>query len=285
MDIQDMSTELQKFVDAQGINMDIQKVLSVMDAGDFVELSQAMDDSDNHSIMQTLQKYRARTNENFSYFNGTKLSEAEEIQFYNNMGFDELVENYRSFVKGATYDHSHLSLSEMKTLVKEDLTTTLGGAIANNDNKNQATMNPQVQAKVKQAELQKNTGNPNFNVTVPDGGSGNSIEQVLGVDVGSSPEQSLVVTKDPSQQNQVQVFGLNDVEPVQEDSMDVQDGCNEHGELVDPELQLEPEMQMNPEIIRISSDEMDGSIPENEISDDEIIAQIMDFCSKLQGLN
>ena len=287
MDIQELSSELQTFADAQGMNLDIQAVLDTMDAGDFVEINQAIDNNDNRSIIKILQKYRARAMESFQYFNGAKLIESEDLEFVDSMGIDELVENYRSFVSGALYDHSHLTLSEMKALVKEDLTTTLGNAITNNDNKNQQTMNPEVQAKMKQTELQKNTGNPNFNVTVPNG-SGSSVEQVLGVDIGSSPEKSLVVTKDPSQQNQVQVFGLNDVEPVQEDAYDVlnmavqgaddelKDNIDECG---DPSLQAEPEMQINPESeVLIMQDQ---EVPQEE----DIVAQIMAFCSRLNGLN
>lgn len=294
MDIQELSTQLQRFAEANGLQMDVQAALNQMDAGDFVEISQAIDNSDNRSIMHILQKYRAVTNENYKYFEGTKLIESESVQFFNDMGVDELVENYRSFVKGATYDHSHLTLSQMRTLVMEDLTTSLG-AISNNDNQNQTTMNPQAQAKLKQAELQKQAGNPNFNVTVPNG-TGDSIEPVVGVDIGSSPEKSLVVTKDPSQTNQLQVFGLNDVEPVQEDSMDLLDMAvqgaddslkdNVDEECVDPSLAHEPEMQDNPEveIIQIDGDEMNDSVPDLQPSTDEILAQIMDFCSRLNGL-
>lgn len=285
MDIQELGTQLQKFADAQGLNVDVDAILQTMDAGDFVEINQAIDNNDNRSILKILQKYRARAMESYQYFSGTKLIESDELRVIDEMGYNELVENYHSFVQGALHDHSHLSLSEMKALVKEDLTSTLGNAITNNDNKNQSTVNPEVQAKMKQAELQKNTGNPNFNVTVPNG-NGSSVEQVLGVDVGSNPEQSLVVTKDPNQANQVQVFGLNDVEPVQEDAMDVlnmavqgaddelKDSVDEDCE--DPTLQAEPEMQVNPEIVVVQDEE----VPQ----EDDIVSQIMAFCSRLNGM-
>ena len=287
MDIQELGSELQTFADAQGLNVNVDSILQTMDAGDFVEINQAIDDNDNRSILQILQKYRARAMESYQYFNGTKLIESEQLRVIDEMGYNELVENYLAFVNGALHDHSHLSISEMKALVKEDLTATLGNAITNTDNKNQQTMDPAAQAKLKQAELQKNTGNPNFNVTVPNG-SGSSVEQVLGVDVGSNPEQSLVVTKDPNQANQVQVFGLNDVQPVQEDAMDIlgmavqgaddelKDNVDENFE--DPTLQPEPEMQVNPESeVLIVQDE----VPQEE----DIVAQIMAFCSRLNGMN
>jgi len=287
MDIQELSTQLQKFADAQGLNVDVDAILQTMDAGDFVEINQAIDNSDNRSILKILQKYRARAMESYQYFSGSRLIESDELRVIDEMGFNELVENYHSFVQGALHDHSHLSLSEMKALVKEDLTSTLGNAITNSDNQNQSTVNPEVQAKMKQAELQKNTGNPNFNVTVPNG-TGSSVEQVLGIDVGSNPNQSLVVTKDPNQANQVQVFGLNDVEPVQEDAMDVlnmavqgaddelKDNVDENCE--DPALQAEPEMQMNPEAeIIVVQDEAP--------QEDDILSQIKAFCSRLNGTN
>lgn len=288
MDVQELGTELQHFADAQGLNINVDSVLQTMDAGDFIEINQAIDNNDNRSILQILQKYRARAMESYQYFNGTKLIESDELRVIDEMGYNELVENYRSFVNGALHDHSHLSISEMKALIKEDLTTTLGNAITNTDNKNQQTVDPAAQAKLKQAELQKNTGNPNFNVTVPNG-TGSSVEQVLGVDVGSNPEQSLVVTKDPNQANQVQVFGLNDVQPVQEDAMDVlgmavqgaddelKDNVDENCE--DPTLQPEPEMQVNPEAeVLVVQDE---EVPQ----EDDIVAQIMAFCSRLNGMN
>lgn len=288
MDIQELGSELQTFADAQGLNVNVDSILQSMDMGDFVEINQAIDNNDNRSILKILQKYRARAMEGYQYFNGTKLIESDEFRVIDEMGYNELVENYHAFVNGALHDHSHLSLSEMKALVKEDLTSTLGNAITNTDNKNQQTVDPAAQAKMKQAELQKNTGNPNFNVTVPNG-SGSSVEQVLGVDVGSNPEQSLVVTKDPNQANQVQVFGLNDVQPVQEDAMDVlgmavqgaddelKDNVDENCE--EPTLQPEPEMQVNPEAeVLVVQDE---EVPQEE----DIVAQIMAFCSRLNGMN
>lgn len=288
MDVQELGTELQHFADAQGLNVNVDAILQTMDAGDFVEVNQAIDNNDNRSLLKILQKYRARAMESYQYFNGTKLIESDELRVIDEMGYNELVENYRAFVHGALHDHSHLSISEMKALIKEDLTTTLGNAIANTDNKNQQTMDPATAAKMKQAELQKNTGNPNFNVTVPNG-TGTSVEPVLGVDVGSNPEQSLVVTKDPNQTNQVQVFGLNDVQPVQEDAMDVlgmavqgaddelKDNIDENCE--DPTLQPEPQLQRNPE------NDPEVLVVQDEVPQEEdIVAQIMAFCSRLNGM-
>lgn len=290
MDIQELGTELQHFADAQGLNINVDSILQTMDMGDFVEINQAIDNNDNRSILKILQKYRARAMESYEYFNGTKLIESDELRVIDNMGYNELVENYHAFVQGALHDHSHLSLSEMKALVKEDLTTTLGNAITNNDNKNQQTTDPTVAAKMKQSELQKNTGNPNFNVTVPNAsGSGSSVEQVLGVDVGSTPEQSLVVTKDPNQANQVQVFGLNDVQPVQEDAMDVlgmavQGADDELKDTVDedcedPTLQPEPQLQRNPE------NDPEVLVVDEVPEEDDIVNQIIAFCSRLNGMN
>ena len=39
MDIQQTATELQKFADANGLQMDVSTVLDTMDAGDFVSLN------------------------------------------------------------------------------------------------------------------------------------------------------------------------------------------------------------------------------------------------------
>jgi hypothetical protein len=56
MDIQQAATELQKFADANGLQMDVSSVLETMDAGDYVSLNQAMDNSDNRSILKNFTK-------------------------------------------------------------------------------------------------------------------------------------------------------------------------------------------------------------------------------------
>lgn len=301
MDIQQTAQELQKFADANGLNMDVNQALNDMDAGDFVEINQAMDNSDNRTIMQVLQKYRARTNENYQYFDGTTLSESEIINMINNMGVDELVENYRSGVMGALHDCSHLTLSEMRTLVYEDLATTLSANQINqrNSTTQQQQMNPQTQAKLKQAELQRNTGNQSFKVSVPGDSSGTSeLAPVVGVDVGPTTQQTLVVTKDPQKANQVNVFGLDDVQPVQEaeyeenDSEDVMAPPDvvHTGDPSSPFTHENPGMgELYREIGKIEGDDYNTTGEEspegNEGMDnaDEMISQIIDFCSRMRG--
>ncbi|SOK58565.1 hypothetical protein [Yersinia phage fHe-Yen9-04] len=303
MDIQQTAQELQKFADANGLQMDVNQALSSMDAGDFVEINQAMDNSDNRTIMQVLQKYRARTNENYQYFDGTTLSESEEINTINAMGVDALIEAYRDNVHGAFYDCSHLTLSEMRTLVYEDLASTLNSnQISNRNTSTQQTqINPQTQAKLKQAELQQNANNSSFKVTVPGDSTGTSqVAPIVGVDVGQTPQQTLVVTKSNEKPNQVNVFGLDDVQPVQED--DEHDEVESQSVMAPPaksnniEQVGSPFTHENPglgelsrEIGRIEGDQYDTSGEEspegNEAMNnaDEMISQILDFCSRMRG--
>lgn len=277
MDLQEMGTELQKFADANGLDMDVASALDNMDAGEFVELSQAMDNSDNRSIMKILQRYRARAFESFEYFKPNSRHVGSEIcEHVKSMRMDELQLNYERFVIGALKESSHLSTQELKTLVYEDITSSLQASqIADQNNASKSvTQDPAVQAKMKQAELQKSAANPNSQVTVP-GQNGNSeLEKVLGVDIGPTPDKSLVVTKDPNNQNQVSVFGMNDVEPVTEEpEVEIEIQPEE------PEQEMEPEIAPAPEERKMFRDEE----PETN-NQDEVIAAIMDFCSRINGL-
>lgn len=304
MDIQDIAVQLQKFADSNGIAIDANSALENMDAGDFVALNQAIDNSDNRSIIEILQKYKARTNENYALFGLNMLTESEEFNSVLSMGVNELVEHYRK-IPGSYYDVSNLTIQEMRTLVYEDLTTQLqANQIATaNTNQQQQQVNPQTQAKLKQAQLQKNTGN--MNVTVPGSTTGtDTVAQVVGLDVGPTPDKSLVVTKDASHPNQVQVFGLNDVSPVDSTNQNVTED-------LDPQ-EINNELMAPPSDDRLSSNasplthtepgigEIIQSISNIEAEDDvfgdqsplgnssmdaenEIIAQIIDFCSRMKG--
>ena len=225
MDIQQTSQELQKFADSQGMNIDVSTVLDNMDAGDFVELNSAIDSNNNQEIFKILQKYKARMSESFEYFSPTYVlkyvTENSKLKEIDNYSIKELKEAYSKF---STYgDISEFSTQELKALVYEDITqndTQLNALKTSNIaqqnlQQQQQQINPQTQAKVKQAELQKGTGN--MKVSVPGQQSGtDEIEPLVGIDVGQTPQQTLVVTKSGSKPNQVNIFGLDDVTPVQE---------------------------------------------------------------------
>ena len=314
MDIQQTAQELQKFADANGLQLDVSQALSAMDAGDFVEINQAMDNSDNRTIMQVLQKYKAQMSESYKLFCSTNINESYDINFINSMSVSQLMEFYKEHCSFALTENSHLTLAEIKTLaydvvienairsdIDEDLTSTLrSNQISNKNTATQQTqINPQTAAKLKQTELQKNANNANFKVTVPGNSAGtNSIEPVVGVDVGPTTDQTLVVTKDAQNPNQLSVFGLGDVEPVQEAEFDENDPEDvmappdvQHQEQTgSPFTQENPGMgELSREIGRIESDDysLDGEeSPEgNEAmhNADEVLAQIIDFCSRMRG--
>lgn len=218
MDIQQIATELQKFAQANGLDMDIQSTLDSMDAGDFVSLNQAMDNSDNHTILKLLQKYKSRTYESYGHFGANLITEDESINIVNDMGSDELLEHYKT-IEGMVHSTDHLTLQELKSIVYEDLMSNLRAnqIVGRNTTTQQQQVNPQTQAKVKQSEIQRNANNSAFKVSVPGNQQGTQqIEPVVGIDPGPTSQQTLVVTKDQNQPNQLGVYSLDDVETVQQ---------------------------------------------------------------------
>lgn len=314
MNNEEIAQELQKFIDAHNMNIEASTLLDNMDAGDFVALNQAMDNSDNRTIMQILQKYQSSLSEHYNKFVGDNIFESNSlIEQINQMPLNELQEMYKSNVDGALSDCFHLSLQELKTLVyesllklNEDITSTLTpqqlgngsqqpGQNQNSQNgQNGQAVNPQDQEKLKQATLQRNATNSAFKVSVPSSsGDSSQISSLVGIDPGSSPDDTLVVTKDESKPNQVSIFGLDDVNPVEEC-----EDPEEQEELEEPNADgyESPLSNPNPSMgelykqigdIESSDDDMYGEeSPEgNEAMDnsDEMIKQILDFCSKMRG--
>lgn len=321
MDIQQISVELQKFADAHGLNVEVATIIDNMDAGDFVALNNAMDQSDNRTLLQLLQKYKAHMSESYMYFKSTNhnkhINESSDMmKKIDNMSAMELAETFK---KSNTYgDSSHFSTQELKALCYEDITSQLrANQIAkSNTAGQQQQINPQTQAKMKQAQLQRGTGN--LQVTVPGDQSGTDvIEPVVGVDVGATPQQTLVVTKNGTKPNQVNIFGLDDVNPIdpQKSQGQVAGGMTEAEELdedKDPnEINSELRSQeMTPDVniggpsplsnVEPGMGEMIHAIANIEKDDDlsgqespmgnsalnqnnDIIDQIIDFCARMRG--
>lgn len=313
MDIQQTAEQIQKFADANGLQLDANVVVNNMDSGDFIELNQAMDNSDNRALLQILQKYKARLSENYKYFakNNPVITESEKVQFINTLTVKELCKVYRNGVESALYENAHLSISELKTLVHdlvEDVQSQLtANMIANANNKQQQTqVNPQTQAKVKQAELQRNANNKAMQVTVPGDQSGtDEVEPVVGVDIGPTPQQTLVVTKDPDKQNQLSVYGLDDVNPVSQNSQlnmseeydpakinqDVMAPAGAHPESGGPSPLTSTNPGMGGIIQAIADIEADDNVHGDESplgnssmdAENDIINQIIDNCDKIRG--
>ena len=307
MDIQQTAQELQKFADANGLQMDVNQALSAMDAGDFVEINQAMDNSDNRAIMQVLQKYKAQMSENYKLFATNKINESAEVNALNKLTVTELEEFYKANCAFALRENSHLTLAEIKTLVfdelNEDITSQMTAQQINKQNtaQQQSQVNPQTAIKMKQADLQRNASNTNFKVSVPGNQAGSTeLANVVGVDIGPTPDKSLVVTKDPSKANQVNVFGLDDIEPVQEDD-EHDEVDNSEGAVMAPEPKRSieqtssPLTHENPSLGRLSQaigdieGEQDTTGEESPQGNegmhdaDEILSQIIDFCSRMRG--
>lgn len=221
MNNQELVQELQIFADAHNLNMDVQQAFENIDAGDFITINQAIDSNDNVQIMKILQKYKAQVNENYSKFlSGVNLTES--MNGIKELPIQKLKKLYEKFCKGAISDISHLSTIELQTLVYEDMNTSLAGAQSRasalaNANTMQNQPNIQTQNKLKQNELLQKGNSGNMKVQVP-GQNGNvDITDVVGIDVANNTDQSLVVTKDPNKQGNVEVFSINDVSPVNEE--------------------------------------------------------------------
>ena len=134
------------------------------------------------------------------------------------MGTDELIEHYHT-IEGMLHGTDHLTLQELKTIVYEDLMSNLRAnqIVGRNTVTQQQQVNPQTQAKVKQADIQRNANNSSFKVSVPGNQQGTQqIEPVVGIDPGPTSQQTLVVTKDQSKPNQLGVYSLDDVDTVQQ---------------------------------------------------------------------
>ena len=319
MDINQTAAELQKFADAHNLNVDVSVVLDNMDAGDFITLNAAMDNSDNREIFQILQKYKAQMSESFSYFstdNVTKhiVESSDWHRTVDSMTMKDLVEAYKS---NFTYsDVSKLSIQELKTIVFEDLSSNLENPenqlkstqIAKmNVSQQQQQVNPQTQAKLKQAELQRNANN--IKVSVPGSQSGtDSIEPVVGIDAGQNPQQSLVVTKSGTKPNELNVFPLDDVTPVDNQNQSTTIREEKSPQEINSELMGEPGMEpdgnpnspspltqhapgMGEMIHAIADIEKEDDIYGDESvmansaqqENDEMVDQIIDFCHRMRG--
>lgn len=243
MDMNETITELQKFADANNLNMDVSGIVDMMDAGDFIEINQAMDSSNNIEIVKILQKYKARMNENYKFFSSNLILENNStLKTVQDMNLKELTEMFKKSSQGFMYDNSHLSIAELKTLVYEDLSSSLqsaqsqinAGHIAKSTTPNSQQINPQTAAKLKQSDIQKNSGNPNYKVQIPGQSGQAELADVIGVDVGPTTQQTLVVTKDPANRNQVDVFGLDDIQPIKEE-IDEDNESEELSEMMSPD--------------------------------------------------
>lgn len=303
MNIQQTAEELQKFADANGLNIDVSEMLNAMTAGDFIEINSAMDRSNNREIMKILQKYKARASEYYEHFNGNSPLLSESLQHMQNMGSDELNEMYQQYVFGALTDSSHLTLSEMRALVMEDLATSLNAnqIASRNNTMQQQKVNPQTQMKMKQAQIQRNSNNQNFKVTVPGQQNGTTdVENVVGIDAGPTPQTTLVVTKDNNRPNELSVYGLNDIDPVNNGSQVNVNEENQNSVMAPPEQELEQSTSSPLTHTPPSMGELYQEIGDLEGAEDihgedsplgnkamhqqdELIDQIMSFCSKLKG--
>lgn len=258
-----------------------------------------------HDGIPSIMDYKnSRKPKTWEYIENYRLQLAAYALAHNQQ-HGKLEQFYKDHCSYALRENSHLTLAEIKTLVfdelKEDLTTSLkAGQIAKQNNTQQQTqINPQTAAKLKQAELQKNANNANFKVTVPGQTNGTSeVEPVVGVDVGPTTDQTLVVTKDTEKPNQLSVFGLGDVEPVQEAEYEENDSEDTMAppDVTHTEQTGSPFTHENPgmgelshAIGKIESDDysLDGEeSPEgNEGMNnaDEVLSQIIDFCSRMRG--
>lgn len=313
MDINQTATELQKFADAHNLNVDVSVILDNMDAGDFITLNSAIDNSDNREIFQILQKYKAQMSECYEYFSTNNLNKHinESTELHSIVDAMTLKQLEETYTKKYTYsDTSKLTTQELKAIVFEDFqnqaTQMQSKQIAKmNVSQGQQQVNPQTQAKIKQAELQRNANN--MKVSVPGTQSGtDSVEPVVGVDPGQTPEQTLVITKSGTKPNELNVFPLNDVNPIDNQNNPIRE--EKSPQEINSELMgdasLEPDSNhdspsplsyhapgMGEMIHAISDIEKEDDIygdesvmaNQSQSDNDDMVDQIIDYCHRMRG--
>lgn len=228
----DIIEDLTKWLHANGIQKpSAEELYNNIDAGDLVTLITAFEHKDHDTIAQIFNKTKAEMSSNF---NSIKESYSLSSMFE--------LENLYQKLPVTSYRTDYLSEAHLRTLIYDAITegivssmnsaksSTGQDSVSNTVNQNsqqlQNAQNNQIQqtantpnndnlvtAQQKQQILKQD---PNTKVTF--GGIGNE-DDVLGTQLDpSDPNNSMVVVKDPNNQNQVKVLNINDVNLIDQDS-------------------------------------------------------------------
>lgn len=237
MDIdKDLVGELNKWIIANDINADASSILDSMDMGTFIELNNAIDSNDNSQIMNIVNKARAQKSDVYENFK-RGFADNKLMQHIIDMYPSQLTEAYYKHVKGASYmECDGISYSMMATLLYEDLNAPgMGSGSAPQPGQQGQPQQQPTSADMmsKQQDLinQLNTGNDKVAVSGANGQA--SLGNLVGIQQGDSPEDTLVVTSPDNTPDNVQITNLAAIDPVQE-------GCDEdHDELGDMEHNMD----------------------------------------------
>lgn len=238
MDIdKDLVGELNKWIIAHDINADASAIIDSMDMGTFIELNNAMDTNDNSQIMNIVNKSRAQKSDVYENFkNG--YAENKLMQHIIDMYPSQLTEAYYQHVKGASYmECDNITYSMMATLLYEDLNAPgmgSGSAATPQGTQQQPQQQPtSADMMSKQQELINQLKTGNEQVAISGGNGQATLGNLVGIQQGDTPDDTLVVTSDDSSPDNVQITNLAAIDPVQE-------GCDDdHDELGDMEHNMD----------------------------------------------
>lgn len=240
MDIdKDLVGELNKWIVANNINADASTIIDSMDMGTFIELNNAIDNNDNSQIMNIVNKTRAEKSDVYENFK-RGIANDQLMEHIINMYPSELTAAYYNHVKGASFmECDNITYSMMATLLYEDMNAGVGSGSnpaqsQTGDAQQQPQQNQPANLQAKQQDLIKQLQSGAGKVAVSGNNGQATISNLVGIQQGQSPDETLVVTSDDSSPDNVQITNINGIDPVQEDA----DDC-EHDELGDMETNMD----------------------------------------------
>lgn len=241
--------DTQKWAKANGMNVSlVESVIDSLEMPDFITLAEALDAKAYDTISQLYNKAHASIMESYDYFRGETINESigqtmSKDEFHKHMiktmPYDQLCEAYHQ-LPGSSWSVDNLSLAHLQTLVYEGLgsfttstnnpasqfnkpagakpsTVTPTGPTptgAPNDAMNTTEMMP---AELMQKQQQLTALQPGEQVQMA-GDMAASPMDIQGIDVDDQdPSNTHVVVQDPTNPNELNVVGIEDIEMMQEE--------------------------------------------------------------------
>jgi len=217
----DILSNLKKWFKSNGLNPNnAEKFYDNINAGDLVTLMTAFNNNDLDTVAQIYNKTKAEMSSSYGVIKDS----------FSNLRMNDITSLYQRLPISSVRTN-HLSESHIRTLIfdsiNEGIVSSMNAAKSSTGSVNTPKIQPQNNQQLSnpqntddnemsiQQKQQALTQNKNLKVTT--GGIG-SEEDVLGTQFDpSNPQNSLVVVKDPSNQNKVQVLNLNDVNVIDQE--------------------------------------------------------------------
>lgn len=123
--------QLQKFADANGITIDIEKFLQTLPAGQYLVLTTAMEHNDNQQIIDIMNNYGAQQFESYNNFKLGIVFNNDLMETVSNMTYTNL-SDFIAESRFKVFDVSKYSLNSLRTLVYEDLQSSAHSSLNGN---------------------------------------------------------------------------------------------------------------------------------------------------------